>query len=141
MNATSPSASRRWSRAASRAWIAVTARTLVTAIPASDAAASHVSRRCRRSLAPDEVVEPDPEHPGDQLEEAQSPPVALRASRRRSARHACWSAGRGGRLSRAARAGTFLALASLVPLAHGSPPTIAARMQPPAVRLNARSPR
>ena len=47
MNATSPSASRRSSRAESRAWIAVTASVLVTAMPASEAAVSQASRRWR----------------------------------------------------------------------------------------------
>ena len=48
MKPTRPSASRRWSRASSRASIAATARPLVTAIPASDAAATIARRRCRR---------------------------------------------------------------------------------------------
>ena len=67
MKPINPSASRRWSRAASRAWIAVIASPLVTAIPASDAG----GKPCQPPLAPrlialDEVVEPDPEHARDQ---------------------------------------------------------------------------
>ena len=77
MKPTRPSASRRWSRAASRAWIAVTA---------SAAGHSHPGERCRRQprqpplaprlLALDEVVEADAEHSGDDLEEAHPPAVA-----------------------------------------------------------------
>ena len=84
MKATRPSASRRWSRAASRAWIAVTASVLVTAIPASDAAGKPGQPPLApRSLALDELVEADAEHSGDQLEEADPPPVAV--SRRSAA--------------------------------------------------------
>ena len=48
MNPTSPSASRRWSRAMSRAWIAVSASPLATTIPKIEPPATRASRRCRR---------------------------------------------------------------------------------------------
>ena len=59
------------SRSASlRASQAAAARPDVIAMPATDAVTSAISRRCRRcSLALLEVVEADPEHAGDQLEQ------------------------------------------------------------------------
>ncbi len=49
MNATRPSASRRWSRAASRAWIAVTASPVATSMPRKEPPVIAAIRRWRRS--------------------------------------------------------------------------------------------
>ena len=74
MKATRPSASRRWSRAASRAWIAVTAKHAGEAIPASDAAVNDRQPPLPADVgAPDEVVEADAEHSGDQFKKAHPP--------------------------------------------------------------------
>ena len=80
MKPTRPSASRRCSRAASRAWIAVTASVLVTAIPASDAGREPGQPPLPAGrFALDQLVETDAEHSGDELEEAE--PLALAARR------------------------------------------------------------
>ena len=68
MKATSPSASRRWSRAELRAWTAVIASPVVTAIPTRRGREPGQSPLAPRLVALDQVVEPDPEHSRDQLE-------------------------------------------------------------------------
>ena len=133
MKPTRPSASRRWSRAASRAWIAVNASVLVTAMPASEAGGEPGQPPVpARGLALDQVVEADAEHPGDELEEAHAPAVAAaRAGRRRAARRACRSAARGGRICWRSAGGKHSSSSRPgMSLANGSPATIAARTQP-----------
>ena len=79
MKPTRPSASRRWSRASSRASIAVKASPLVNSIPATDAAVMIEPPVPALRLALGQFVEADAEHAGGDLEQAHPAAVAVLA--------------------------------------------------------------